>query len=201
MTATLENGSTVTDAGTDFEVVIENATDVSEFRLVEQQNVSAILAADPAVEDEPFERDGAQFVRFVDNGTLRPLAEYLPAPETRTVAVGDDYRYQADSGNVTATVASVTPAEATLAWIAPATNTVSLSEGANVTLNGQQHLVHFPNNESVQVLPTDQYYGSYNSQLQQIDYFEERRNGVWGVVILTFLAGLVLLGAAYMPVK
>ncbi|WP_159903318.1 hypothetical protein [Salinirussus salinus] len=199
MTATLESGSTTTYEGTEYNVSLDNET--GEITLTALQNVSAILAADPAVEDEPFDQNGTQYVRYVEDGTLQPLSEYLPEPERLTFAVGDDYRYPADSGNVTATVTAVTADTATLSWTTSVTNRIPLQEGANVTLNGQQHFVHFPSEESVQLLPNDEYYGNYQSQLTEIDYFEERRNGVWGVVILAFLAGLFLLATAFMPVK
>jgi hypothetical protein len=199
MTATLENGSMTTYEGAEYNVTLDNAT--GELVLAESQNVSAILAADPAVEDEPFVQNSTRYVRYVDNGSLQRLPAYLPEPERVTFAVGDDYRYPADSGNVTATVSSVTADAATLSWTTSVTNRVLLEEGGNVTLNGQQHFVHFPGEEQVQILPVDEYYGNYQSQLAEIDYWEERRNGVWGVVILAFLAGLVLLATAYMPVK
>ena len=199
MTATLENGSTTTYEGAEYTVGLDNAT--GEVVLVEAQNVSAILAADPAVEDEPFVQNDTRYVRYVENGSLQRLSAYLPEPERVTFAVGDDYRYPADSGNVTATISSVTADAATLSWTTSVTNRVPLEEGANVTLNGQQHFVHFPDEGSVQVLPVDEYYGNYQSQLTEIDYWNERRNGVWGVVILAFLAGLILLATAYMPVK
>lgn len=199
MTATLESGATTTYEGVEYNVSLDNAT--GEVVLVETQNVSAILAADPAVEDDPLDQNGTQYVRYVEDGSLQLLSEYLPEPERLTFAVGDDYRYPADSGNVTATVSAVTADAATVSWTTSVTNRIPLEEGANVTLNGQQHFVHFPSEESVQLLPNDEYYGNYQSQLTEIDYFEERRNGVWGVVILAFLAGLFLLATAYMPVK
>jgi len=199
MTATLESGSTTTDEGMEYNVSLDNET--GQVTLTAVQNVSAVLAADPAVEDDLLEQNGTQYVRYVENGSLQVLSEYLPEPERLTFAVGDDYRYAAESGNITATVTTVTADAATLSWTTSVTNQVSLEEGANVTLNGQQHFVHFPGEERVQVLPTDEYYDAYQSQLTEIDAFEERRNGVWGVVILAFLAGVFLLATAYMPVK
>lgn len=203
-TATLANGSTTTYEGVDYNVLVDNAS--GQLTLSAVQNVSAILEADPAVEDEPLTQNGTQYVRYVDNGTIQPLSEYLPEPERVSFAVGDDYRYPAESGNVTATVSAVTAEEATLTWTSPQTNRIQLSEGGNVTLNGQQHFVHFPSepgdeSPQVQVLPVDSYYDSYQTQLAEIDYFQERTNGVWGVVILSFLAGIILLGTAYLPVK
>ncbi|MFT4881954.1 MAG: hypothetical protein ACI9HI_001972 [Salinirussus sp.] len=198
-TATLEDGAMTTYRGTEYTVSLDNET--GQVTLTAVQNVSALIAADPAVEDTQLLQNGTAYVRYVENGSLRALSTYLPDPEQVRFGVGDDYRYLTDAGNVTATVSSVTADTATLSWTTSVTNRVLLEEGANVTLNGQQHFVHFPSEDRVQVLPVEGYYGSYQSQLTELDYFEERRNGVWGVVILTFLAGLVLLGTAYMPVK
>jgi hypothetical protein len=77
----------------------------------------------------------------------------------------------------------------------------SISEGGNVTLNGQQYFAHFPSESTVQLLPAGEYWGDYQQQLEEIDYYQERRNGVWGIVILSVPSAIVLLGAAYMPVK
>jgi len=199
MTATLDNDSTVTYQGGEYRLLVDGSDG---FELVEVRNVSAVLAADPAVENETLTRDGEAFVRY-RNGTTRPLSAYLPTPERLAFGVGDDYAYDTGEGAVTATVDSVSAAEVTLAWTASETTTIELDEGGNLTLgaDGQPYFVHFVDDETVQILPTDQYYDSYQQQLDEIDYFEERRNGVWGVVILTFLVGLVLVTAAFMPVK
>ena len=198
-TATLEDGATTTYRGTEYNVGLDNET--GQVTLTAVQNVSALIATDPAVEDTRLVQNGTAYVRYVENGSLQLLSTYLPDPDRVSFSVGDDYRYPTDAGNVTTTVSSVTADTATLSWTTSVTNRVPLEEGANVTLNGQQHFVHFPDEEHVQVLPNDEHYGSYQSQLTEIDYFAERRNGVWGIVILSFLAGLVLLGTAYMPVK
>lgn len=199
MTATLSSGESTTYNGDEYTVRIANGSET--VTLVEDQNVSALLAADSAVEDEVLTQGDTEYVRYVVNGTVKPLSAYLPEPETVTFQLGDKYRYATDGGNVTATVTTVTNSSATLSWTTSVTNRILLEEGSNVTLNGQQHFVHFPSEESVQVLPVDEYYGNYQSQLTEIDYWHERRNGVWGVVILTFLGGIVLLATAYMPVK
>lgn len=201
-TATLANGSTTQYRGQEYRVAIENASGVDSFRLVAVQNASALLAADPAVEDEPITQGGVDYVIYADNQTRGPRVEaYLPEPETVAFEVDDSIRYRTDSGNVTAAVSSVTPGAATLSWTEATTNTIELEEGTNVTLNGVDHFAHFPDAGGVQVLRVDQHYGEYRTDLAKIDYFQERRNGVWGVVILSVLAAIVLLSTAYLPVK
>lgn len=201
-TATLEDGSTTPYQGEEFRVAVENGSETASFRLVEVQNASALLAADPAVEDDPVTQGGVDYVLYADNQTRGPpVEEYLPAPETVEFAGGDQLQHQTDSGNVTADVQDVSESGATLTWSTTVTNTIELAEGSNVTLNGATHLVHFPDNESVQVLPTDQYYSSYQSELAAVEEFNERQNGVWGVFIICVVAAIVLVAAAYLPVK
>lgn len=78
------------------------------------------------------------------------------------------------------------------------TESVSLEEGTNVTLNGQTYLVHFPDTESVQ-LTTD--FQAYQRGIDRQDYYQERRNGLLSVSLISLSAAVVLLGAAYLPVK
>lgn len=193
-TATLENNSTVDYQGEERRVLIANESDVSEFTLRETQNVSAILAADAAVENETVGFQGQPHVVYRANDTLRPLAEYLPTPAETSVAEGEEFVYE----NNSTTVDAVTPAEVTLTWSGERRQTVGLDEGANVTLSGQQFVVHFPSESAVQ-LGSD--YGAYQEELDRVDYAHERTNGLWGVAILSFMAAAILLGAAYMPVR
>jgi hypothetical protein len=201
--ASLEHNSTATYQNQSWTVVIENRTDVSEFDLHEQLNVSAILANDPAVENETATFQGDEYVVYPANETsdreLVLLDEYLPAPETRTFAVGDEYEYVAEEdGQVNATVTNVTTSAAELTWTSPQENTISLSEGGNVTLDGTQYVAHFPDNSTVILSENVQ---GYLEDTRRQDYFTERKNGLWGVFIVSFGAAIVLLGAAYLPVK
>ena len=202
-TASLEHNATTTYQNQSWTVVIENRTDVSEFDLRQQLNVSAILANDPAVENETATFQGDEYVVYPANETsdreLVRLDEYLPAPETRTFAVGDEYEYVAEEdGQVNATVTNVTTAAAELTWTSTQENTISLSEGGNVTLGGTQYVAHFPDNSTVILSENVQ---GYLEDTQRQDYFTERKNGLWGVFIVSFMSAIVLLGAAYLPVK
>lgn len=197
-TATLENDSTVAFRDGEYRVAVGND---STFALREVHNVSAILAEDPDVEDEVAEQGDQQYV-FYANGTRQPLAEYLPEPDRAgPFAAGDSLEWQAENETVTATVEAVGDDAAEISWPAPREEAVSLEDGQNVTLAGQEHLVHFPSEDSVQVLPVGQYYESYTEDQQRIEFFEERRAGFWGVTILSFLGAIILLASAYMPVR
>jgi hypothetical protein len=198
-TASLENDSATTYDNQSWTVVIENRTDVSAFELREELDVSGILANDSAVENETVTVDGEDRVVFQQNGSTKALDDYLPAPETRTFAVGDQYDYVAEEdGEVDATVTNVTTSAAELTWTSPQENTLSLSEGGNVTLGGTQYIAHFPDNSTVVLSENVQ---GYLEDTQRQDYFTERKNGLWGVSIVSFAIAVVLLGAAYLPVK
>lgn len=201
--AAIENDSAITLQDGEFQLTVPNGTDVSTFTLIRNRNVTALLASDPAVEDSLAVQNGREYVVFRSNGTLRLLSEYAP-PEVRERGVGDELAYVSeDDGNVTATVESVTTEAVSLSWPAPGNVTVGLEEGTNLTLGpqGASYFVHFVDDSTVQILPTDEYYASYSTQLSDIDYWEERRNGVWGIVILSALAAVLLLATAYLPVK
>jgi sorbitol-specific phosphotransferase system component IIA len=201
--ATVENDSEIALQDSEYQLVIPNGTDVSTFTLTEIRNVTALLANDPAVEDTLAVQNDREFVVFRENGSLQPLDEYAP-PETREIGVGDELAYVSDDdGNVTATVDTVTPAEVALSWPAPANQTISLSEGTNLSLGpgGESYFVHFVDDSAVKILPNEEYYSSYSTQLADIDYYEERQNGMWGIIILSVLASILLLAAAYLPVK
>ncbi|MFB6307796.1 MAG: hypothetical protein ABEH35_00560 [Haloarculaceae archaeon] len=193
-TATLENNSTVRNDT--YRVIVANESDVDSFTLREEQNVSAILAADPAVEDQIATQNGTKYVVFRENDTLRPLSAYLPEPDTERYATGDTYEYQ---GNET-TVASVTTEGVTLEWTGEKGQSVELTEGSNVTLNGQTYFAHFPDSSSVQLVPTSEY-DTYSTQRARIDYFHERMSGLWGITILSGIVAVLLLSTAYLPVR
>ncbi|WP_424017444.1 hypothetical protein ACOZ4N_16440 [Halorientalis pallida] len=198
-TASLEHNATTTYNNQSWTVVIENRTGVSEFDLREEFNVSGILASDSAVENETVTVDGEEQVVYRENQTLEPLDEYLPAPETRTFAVGDEYEYVAEEdGQVNATVTNVTTSAAELTWTSPQENTISLSEGGNLTLGGTQYVAHFPDNSTV-ILSEN--VDGYLEDVERQEYFTERKNGLWGIVYVSLGAAIILLGAAYLPVK
>jgi hypothetical protein len=197
-TATLENESTVAFEGAQRQVVIPNGTEGT-FHLVEQRDVSAVLANDSAVENSTVTRDGVEHVVFRDNQSIRPLSQYLPPVDRAEFSVGDQFDYRAE--NVTATIDSVSASGVALSWSAPGEETVTVGAGSNATLNGVDYFAHFPSENRVQILRSDAQYSAYTAGLGSITYWEERRNGVWGVVILAILASFVLLSTAYLPGK
>jgi hypothetical protein len=180
--------------GDDYRVLVPNESDPDSFRMVQQYNVSARLAADPAVENRTITReDGRRYVVLAANGSTVPLSEYLPDPDVGRLREGDSMTV---GGNET-TVANVTASGVVVEWTGPRTNTVSLAEGSNVTLNGQRFVVHF-RGEAVQLSPQVE---KYQEDRARQDYFQERRNGLWGVTLLSGMAAMLIVGLAYLPVR
>ena len=195
-TATLDNGSEVTRANTTYAVVIPNESSPSTFTLREQLDVEAMLAADDSVENQTVTRsDGQEYVVYRNNGSTKPLSEYLPEPQTQQYSEGDSYQYAAEEETVDATVGNVTTDAVMLQWTVPSVaHQESLSEGTNVT--NTEYFAHFPDNSTL-VLSSD--HEAYRTSLQRIEYFHERIRGVTGVGLLSILTAIVLLALAYLP--
>jgi sorbitol-specific phosphotransferase system component IIA len=204
------NTTTVTEIGSDsatlvwgenYEIVIENASNPSQFRAVQSFNVSQRLREDPDVENRTFEGDDGRFVRY-RNGTTQPLEEYLPDPDETTFSEGGTLTYRvADDLSVPAnetTVANVSSDRVLLEWTGPRTTTQELTEGSNVTLAGQQRVVHFTDSSTVILSPE---VGAYQDEIAEQDYYQERTNGLWGISILSGLAGIFVIGLAYLPTR
>lgn len=130
-------------------------------------------------------------------GIMSQPAVELDGP---TYSQGEELR----TGGVTYTVDSIGDGEAELTWLnatAGEEETIGVDEGENVTLGGSQYFAHFPDDGGVQLLPSDEYWGAYQDELDVQDQYEERRAGVWAILFLSFLAAIILISAAYMPVR
>ncbi|WP_254823846.1 hypothetical protein [Haloglomus halophilum] len=187
--------------GDNYEVVIPNGTDVSAFHAVQRFNVTERLRGDPDVENQVYSGDDGQFVRY-RNGTTQPLDAYLPEPARTTFTEGDTLTYRAAEdlsvpANET-TVANISSDRVLIEWTGPRTTSQELTEGANVTLAGQTHVVHFANPSTV-VISSD--IGSYQDQVEQQDYYHERVNGLWGISILSGFGALMIVALAYLPTR
>jgi hypothetical protein len=197
-TATLEHNATTTYQNDTYRVHTDG--NESTVTLEEELNVSALLVEDSSVQNTLATQNGTEYVVYRSNNTQVPLSEWLPEPETVSFTTGDTYPHSTDSGTQETTISEVTDDGATLEWFAPRENTIELSEGGNVTLNEQQFFTHFPDHSTVQIVSIQQY-SQYQATLDQQDYFHERKNGIWGVSILSGIAAVLMLGMAYMPVR
>lgn len=127
----------------------------------------------------------------VSQFTLQPSNNTTGEP--RQFSTGDQFEYATE--NTTATVANITASQVTLEWTGPKNNTVELSEG-NITLNGQPYVAHFVSGKEVLISSN---VGAYQDALARQAYFGEREAGLWGVVILSGIAAIILLALAYLP--
>ncbi|HET7322736.1 MAG TPA: hypothetical protein VFJ06_00200 [Halococcus sp.] len=185
--------------GTRFLVVIEdtsagNASNITSFTLRQQFDIGARLRADPSVADTTLTAaNGTEYVRY-RNGSTQPLDAYLPTPKTRTISVGDSFSYQTNS----TTVARVNTSAATLAWQGELTRTKELEEGVNVTLGGTTYVSHFSQPSSVVL---SQNVSGYQAEMEDVEHFHNRILGLWGVVIISLAAVILIVGLAYMPAR
>jgi hypothetical protein len=174
------------------------SNDTFEFR--ESFNVTAVLLDDPAVQNETFTVEGETFVRYT-NGSTQLLSEYLPDPEVRNFSEGDSFGYVVDpagyaSENVT--VVNVSAERVLVAWRGPVDREVVVDHGSNVTLGPQEEVFvpHLPDNDTL-LLTSDA--TGYQAQRATQASFHTRINGLWGVSIMSALAAVFLIGAAYLP--
>lgn len=196
-TASLEHEGAATYQNESYTVLIPNESDPSGFTLQAQQNVSAILSADPAVENSTATRDGTEYVVYRENDTIRPLAEYRPEPDTIEFSEGETFPYE---GTET-TIAAVSPDAVQLEWIDTSENTRELGEGQNVTLaSGQQYFTHFEGEERALLVPASQYQ-TYDQITAARHTFQERLNGLWAISIISILGAITVLSTAYLPVR
>lgn len=186
--------------GSEYLVVIPNETNPGTVSMIQQQNLSRMLEMDPGVKNNPGQNpDGSRYVEQT-NGDDIPLAEYLPEPEVKTFEEGDTVRY--DGNETMIGDGNITRSEVVLTWTDERRYLVELSEGAGVDLNGESYLVHFSSTSDVQLVRnTTANFEAYQDDQHRIDVYNERMAGLWGVSILSLLAGVILLAAAYMPVK
>lgn len=140
---------------------------------------------------------------FLQVGMTHPTPDF----EADTYAEGD----QLTAGGTSYTVSTVNAETESSHGSESTTYTVELTagddesveagQGQNLTLGGTQHFAYFPSGQEVYVLPNDEFYGDYQEFLDTEDNFQERKAGFWGVVYVSFIAGIVLLMTAFLPVK
>ncbi len=193
--ATLQNNATATYNGSDHYVFIANVSDPSEATL-------RTTPANGTNANITYDGEAGQYyvVREFDDGS-RELTPYLQdeAFTNLTISEGQEFEYQ---GNST-TVANITTDGVLLEWSGERTEEVSVTEGEPFILNssqteGTEYVAHFPSDDTF-VLTTD--IEGYEDQIAEQEHFHERINGVWAVVIMSGLAGVLLTGLAYLPRK
>ena len=191
------NGSTVAYDGREWTALTNNGS--GSVTLEETLDRTAILENDSDVENETMTVDGQEYVVERASGNesreLIPVEEYFPEPETREFAVDDEVD---DVENNTATVASVTAEAATLEYVAPRTNEITVENHANVTVGSTTYFAHFPDNSTMVLTQEFETYEQYRAAQESQTTMT---NGLWGVTILSGLSAFFLLGLAYLPTR
>jgi len=184
--------------GPEYRVTVPNESDPAVATLVQQQNVTRLLLTDNTVADSLGQYpNGTQYVQYRNN-TQRPLDAYLPSPETKSLVEGETLQYL---GNET-TIGNITSSGVPLNRSATQTISVELSEGTPTNLNGESYFAHFPDSGTVQLAPnTTETHESYRRAQSEIDSYEQRKAGLWGVVLVSAFAAILLVGLAYLPNK
>lgn len=169
----------------EYEVIVENASNVSEFTLREVPGDDVTVYTND---------DDERVVEVEQDGETRiiPIDEY-EALERINFSEGDTLQYDGQN----ATVDTVSNGSVQLTWTENATDDTSLAEGETTEQFGDQTFVaHFPTDSSV-MLSTN--VDAYNEQADQQTFFAERTDGLLMVSFLSGATGFVLLGMAYLP--
>jgi len=190
-------GQTVTNGSYLLVVQTEDVSDPREADFVEQRDIQAMVEADPALYNETITQNGVEKATYRANDTNVPVEEYFPPVERHTIKEGETLVYQ---GNETS-VDAVTNTSVELTRPGEGTDTVSLSEGENFTVDDRQYFAHFQDNSSVLLLQTDERYDEYAAQQNEIESYNDRMVGLWGVAELSLLAGILLVVTAFLPVR
>jgi hypothetical protein len=173
--------------------------------LVENDTNQFDLRWEPTERFTPAWSDGVQYIDSdLDRGGRQDVAvtSYIANSSNESIQTiefseGDSFER---NGNET-TIASVTNTTVTLEWTAPKTNTVSVGNNQNVTLNGQPHVVHFENNDTVRLGQGAAAQERLQDAFRTNDRFQDRINGVWGVTLGSSTTLVLLIALAFLPRK
>ena len=211
----LANNSTLSYQNSTYRVLVPNTSNPSKATLREVQNLSNST--------QTLTQNNETFVVMNSSGgnrTLIPENQYLRQqygePNTTQLSTGTSLSYQ----NNSTTITNISTQGVTLNWTATKVNTVSFGEttpikttlirgggpikvsypagGTTVSLNNQTYVVSYPDNST---LTLSQNVEQYQSKVEDANRKAERLAGIWGVLILSGLAGFLLLMLGYLPNK
>jgi hypothetical protein len=188
-TATWEQNTTVTYDNSTYRVLIENVSSPSELQ----------LRPEPPEDANPRFENGSQIVDidvdddgFVERGV--PVLRYLESVENRSnVTVTDSVTINGTERSVT----SLTNESATFEWVEPAEEEVSLAQASTIELEGQEYFVYFDSGETAYLDANES--TAYYERRSDYDEMSLRTNGLWAVTIVSSIAGMGLIGLAFLP--
>lgn len=186
-----ENNTEVEYANATYNVSIEAGNDSTSFTLLQEFDIETVLENDPEVENSTFTRDDGTEVVVYRNGTTQPLEEYVDR-DRETFDEGDTIQHD----NQSKTVANVTSERALLQWESVETQEVALEEGGTFTLDDEEHVATFPDNDTVVISENVEAYDEYENS---VDYYEERKSGLLYVIIFSGGSSFILAALAFLP--
>jgi len=188
-TATWGQNTTVTYDNSTYRVLIENVSSPSELQ----------LRPEPSADVNPRFVNGSQVVDvdIDDDGFVEeavPIARYLESVENRSnVTISDSVTINGTERSVT----SLTNESVTFEWVEPAEEEISLGQAETVELGGQEYLVYFESGETAYLDANES--TAYYERRSDHDAMTLRINGFWAVTIVSGIAGLGLIGVAFLP--
>jgi len=188
-TATWEQNTTVTYDNSTYRVLIENVSSPSELQ----------LRPEPPEEANPRFVNGSQIVDtdidddgFVEQGI--PIVRYLETVENRSnVTVTDSVTINGTERSVT----SLTNESATFEWVEPAEEEISLAQASTIELDGEEYFVYFESGETAYLDANES--TAYYERQSDYDTMTLRTNGFWAVTMVSAVAGMGLIGLAFLP--
>lgn len=177
----------------DAQWIVETGDGVVQLR--HQQDREAILRNDETAADETVESEGEVYVVVTDEEGDRTLVhedDYFPEPEVRQYEEGDTFDYNGQE----VLVEGVANGSAQIVWEGPVTETSTLENRQNVTIQGQEYIVFFQDEETI-VLDTD--HEAYQSQLAEMETYQQRVDGLKRVISLSGLVMVLLSAMAFLP--
>lgn len=181
----------VTVDGEDYVVTVDNE---SEPRAVVLRHV---------VEATTTEIDGETYVATNDSSGER---EFVPIDEYREQEWGEDATIRFNDGasddfRGNETAVEVGESTATLTWTAPKDKEIRLTAGENTTIGPNTYVAHVETSGQNDALLLSTNTKAYAAKQHDVQRFTERVNGLWGIVIISGSAAVILLGIAYLPVR
>ena len=190
------NESTIEYDDAEWEVVVDGGDEPDGFTLVEQLDRQGLLENDPDARNETVEdEDGNESVIVVEDGeeVLVPADEYFPEPRSESFSSGDTLSYN----NETVTVDTVDPNFVIVTWTGEETYSEDLEQEQEVTLeNDETFLVFFESDSSVGLIEDR---SNYETQVAQVERFNDRISGLWYVLVTSFSIVGLLLMLAFLP--
>lgn len=179
------------------DVFAEGEADPTTAAFVEQRDLTQLAVQDPAIYGEINVVNGTRVVTYRANETNVPVEEYFDPAERHNVTEGETLAYQGNES----TIVAVTNTSIELERPTTRTESISLSEGENVTVGGEQYFAHFTDDSTVMILDTGDRYADYRAEENRVASYDERVLGLWGVAELSVVAIIVLLATAFLPVR